>query len=156
MLLRWIERLLAATHTDLARAAGVLPPETVLHMVDAAALVASADGPGAGRVTRGEATETLGLVRQLANLRRLGMEHARTRFEDTVDRLEREGEPARTVLLDRLAALSDRPEHARLLLHVAGAVAAVDGQVSGAEQEMLDRLARTLGLPTEAQRADSC
>lgn len=150
MLLRWIERLLAATHADLARVAGLLPSETVLHMVDAAALVASADGPGLDGVDRREATEALGLVRQLAGLRRLGMEHARTRFEETVDRLGRGGEPARAALLERLAPLAAHPEHARLLLHVARAVAAVDGQVSAAEQAMLDRLAGTLGLPPDA------
>lgn len=150
MLLHWIERLLAATHADLARAVGVLPSETVLCLVDAAALVASADGPGAKRVARQEATEALSLVRQLANLRRLGMEQARQRFEDTVNRLDRDGEQARAPLLDRLAPLAAHPEHARLMLHVAGLVAAVDGQVSAPEQAMLDRLARTLGLPPDA------
>ena len=150
MLLRWIERLLAETHADLARAIGVLPPETVFHMVDAAALVASADGPGPGGVARQEAAEALGLVRQLTALRRLGMEHARKRFEETVARLRQGGEPARAALLGRLASLAAHPEHARLLLHVAGAVAAVDGQVSPPEQAMLDRLAGALALPPDA------
>lgn len=151
MLLRWFGRLIAESYDDLARSLGVLPPESLELMVDAAALVAAAEGrEESRRVARSEATEALAVARQLGNLDRLGMEASRRRFERTVSELHAGGEEARRRVIDRLRPLSGKPELARLALHTAGSVAAVDGQVSDAEQAMIDRIAAELGLPPDS------
>jgi len=96
MLLRWFGRLIAESYEDLGRSLGLLPPESLDLMVDAAALVAVAEGrEDSRRVARSEATEALAVARQLGNLDRLGMEAARERFESTVAELHAGGEAAR-------------------------------------------------------------
>lgn len=155
MLLGWIEEAIAAAYKDLAARIAGTPPRVVDPMVEAAALVAAADegggesrgdGPAADAASRREQAEAINAVRQIANLDRLGLNHAARRFQEAKTGLR--ADPARRrAILDRLAGAGLAEREARLVLGVAGGVAAVDGHVTAQEWSALDEIAAALGLP---------
>lgn len=163
MLLGWIEEAIAVAYKDLAARIAGTPPRVVDPMVEAAALVAAADeGPGDGRgggrgngpaaddASRREQAEAINAVRQIANLDRLGLNHAARRFQETKTGLG--ADPGRRrAILDRLAGAGLAEREARLVLGVAGGVAAVDGHVTAEEWSALDEIAAALGLPPTAR-----
>ncbi|WP_207484022.1 TerB family tellurite resistance protein [Arenibaculum pallidiluteum] len=157
MLLDWIEAAIASAYRELAGRIAGTQPAIVDTIVEAAALVAVADGPAretdaasrtanASPAARREQAEAINAVRQIANLDRLGLNHAVRRFEAVKAELRRDG-PARAALLARLGAAGLSGAEARLVLSVAGGVAAVDGHVSDAEVTALNDVAAALGLP---------
>lgn len=147
MLLNWLADSLPDRYRALAARLCGLPDDLIDVIIDAAALVASADQ----RVTPEERVEAVRAARQIANLEGVGLRRAVSRFRQTRSRLAADGAACDALLAQIAAAgLSDR--EARLVLHAAGAVAAIDGDVSEAERRELLRLAHALGRDDEAGR----
>ncbi len=151
MLLDWVEEAITGAYRELAARVVGSRPKVVDPIVEAAALVAVADRSGEAS-SRKEQAETLNAVRQIANLDRLGLNHASRRFEQAKAELGANPERRREVLT-RLASAELTEAEARLVLSVAGGVAAVDGHVSEAEKAALDDIEAALARDPEDQAA---
>jgi tellurite resistance protein len=143
--LHGITRSVMAARRRLSERISGQSDEVVELMVDAGALVAAADGVYGASITGEEANAVLRAARQIANLQGLGLRRVVHRFDDTRRLLQRS--PAvHDHILDRCARLRHKPRAAGLVLQVAEAVAAIDGEVSDAERHELTLLAEALGL----------
>ncbi len=142
---RDLTRSMKAARRRLAARISGQSEDLVELMIDCGALVASADDTRGRSISGQEAATVLRAARQIANLEGLGLRRVARRFDETRRLLQRS--PAmRLQILERCAGLRKKPKAAALVIQVAEAVAAVDGDVSAAERDELAHLAQATGL----------
>lgn len=151
-MLSGLSRSVKAARRRLAARISGQPADLVELMVDSGALVAAADGTRDRPISGEEAAAVLRAARQIANLEGLGLRRVVRRFDETRALLQR-SPAARGQILERCATLRRKPQAAALVLQVAEAVAAVDGEVSEQERQELGRLAQAVGLAQPEPKA---
>ena len=138
--------------SDLSTAFAIQRKDSLVESVVAAcAAVAYADG----RVTPEERRRVLAAIRGSDVLAIFSAAEVKHRFDEAVDRFERDGAAAERRALEQVAGLKALRKEARHLVAACYAVAAADLHVDGEERALVRRVCELVGVdPAEIDAAD--
>jgi len=106
------------------------------------ALAAMADGQFARR----EDAALEKLTKVVSELKLYGANHTRELFMEFVEKIQKDPEAGREAAMEAVALAKDSPEWAATAIMLAATISESDGVVDVAEQEVVERIGRLLGI----------